>query len=141
MPLARLLDVDSRKPASQPPPAFDVTIDCAAATELLFPDTAPGETAAVILEPVRQRPQAPIGDPNAAKPASKPRMADGGRLPLKEAEHRRPPDLRVEERQQLVHLAGDRMPHHDVSSRRFELASGGTIFPDGIDNVPLQAGA
>jgi hypothetical protein len=24
----------------------------------------------------------------------------------------------------LVHLAGDRMPHHDVSSRRFELASG-----------------
>jgi hypothetical protein len=24
----------------------------------------------------------------------------------------------------LVHLAGDRMPHHDVSSRRFELATG-----------------
>jgi hypothetical protein len=32
-------------------------------------------------------------------------MADGGPLPLEEAEHRRPPDLRVEERQQLVHLA------------------------------------
>jgi PQQ-like domain/Divergent InlB B-repeat domain len=48
-----------------PPPAFDVTIDCAATTEFLFPDTAPGETAAVILLATRTD----DGESGAPRPA------------------------------------------------------------------------
>ncbi|HWO17775.1 MAG TPA: PQQ-binding-like beta-propeller repeat protein [Kofleriaceae bacterium] len=48
-----------------PPPTFEVTLDCAAATELLFPDTAPGETAAAIVLATRTD----EGESGAARPA------------------------------------------------------------------------
>src|SRR5262245_57388244 len=48
-----------------PPPTFELTLDCAATTELLFPDTAPGETAAAIVLATRTD----EGESSAARPA------------------------------------------------------------------------
>src|SRR5215217_6057338 len=74
---------------------------------------------AVILEALWHRPQAPIGDSNAAKPSPKSLMADGGPLPFEEAEHRRPADLRVDQREQLLQVArlpGQVDPSHQLDA-------------------------
>jgi hypothetical protein len=73
---------------------------------------------AMILKGLRHGPKAPVSHPNAAKPSPKPLVADGGPLPFEEAQHRRPADLRVEERQQLLQVA--RLPGEVDASHQLD---------------------
>jgi hypothetical protein len=59
----------------------------------------------VILQALRHRLKAAVGDPNVPKPEAKLPTPDRGPLSFEKPEHRRPPDLWVDERQQLLHVA------------------------------------
>jgi hypothetical protein len=59
----------------------------------------------VILEALGQRPKTAVRNPNVPKPAPKLVTADRGPLPFEKPDDRGPPDLWVDERQQLLHVA------------------------------------